>query len=262
VLPLRDRNPTVRTPVITIALIVVNVAVFLLIQKGGTLGQQDDTTLTYEHAAIPCELTQGHPLTEREIVTDTCTERRSPEVFPDKSVLLSVFVSMFLHGGWLHLGGNMLFLWVFGNNVEDSMGPGRFLAFYLICGLVAAATQVLLNPTSAAPTVGASGAISGVLGAYLIMYPRVRVHMLFIFIIFFKVFRIPAWIVLLYWFGIQVATAYLTPLQPDVSSGVAVWAHIGGFISGMLLIKLFENPELVAERNRIRSEQQWTLRSA
>ena len=120
--PLRDRNPTVRTPVITIALIVVNVAVFLLIQKGGTLGQQDDTKLTYEHAAIPCELTQGHPLTEREIVTDTCTERRSPEVFPDKSVLLSVFVSMFLHGGWLHLGGNMLFLWVFGNNVEDKLG--------------------------------------------------------------------------------------------------------------------------------------------
>ncbi len=103
---------------------------------------------------------------------------------------------MFLHGGWGHILGNAIFLWVFGNNIEDSMGPGRFLVFYLICGLVAAATQVLLNPTSAAPTVGASGAISGVLGAYLVMYPRVRVHMLFIFIIFFKVFRIPAWIVL------------------------------------------------------------------
>jgi membrane associated rhomboid family serine protease len=165
----------------------------------------------------------------------------------DRINILTPLTSMFLHGGWGHILGNAIFLWVFGNNVEDSMGPGRFLAFYLICGLVAAAAQVLLNPTSAAPTVGASGAISGVLGAYLIMYPRVR---------------IPAWIVLLYWFGIQVATAYLTPLQPDVSSGVAVWAHIGGFLSGMLLIKLFENPALVAERNRIRSEQQWTLRSA
>src|SRR5262249_44563030 len=159
----------------------------------------------------------------------------------DRANVLTPLTSMFLHGGWAHILGNAIFFWVFGNNVEDSMGPLRFLAFYLICGLVAAATQVLLNPTSAAPTVGASGAISGVLGAYLILYPKVRIHMLFIFIIFFKVFRIPAWIVLLYWFGIQVVTAYTTPMRGDVSSGgVAVWAHIGGFISGMLLIKLFE----------------------
>src|SRR5437868_15063572 len=115
-------------------------------------------------------------------------------------------ISMFLHGSWGHILGNALFFWVFGNNIEDSMGPGRFLAFYLLCGLIAAATHVLMQPTSAVPTVGASGAISGVLGAYLVLYPRVRVNMLFIFIIFFRVFAIPAWIVLIYWFGVQVVT--------------------------------------------------------
>ena len=107
---------------------------------------------------------------------------------------------MFLHGGWGHLLGNMLFFWVFGNNIEDSMGPGRFLVFYLICGLVAAGAHVLVEPASPVPTVGASGAISGVLGAYLVLYPKVRVNMLFIFIIFFKVFAIPAWLVLIWWF--------------------------------------------------------------
>jgi membrane associated rhomboid family serine protease len=142
---------------------------------------------------------------------------------------------------------------VFGNNIEDSMGPGRFLAFYLLCGLIAAATHVLVNPASAVPTVGASGAISGVLGAYLVLYPRVRVNMLFIFIIFFKVFAIPAWIVLIYWFGVQVVTAQVSP----AAGGVAVWAHIGGFISGMVLIKAFENPRLVAERNSIRDQRHW-----
>ncbi|HEY4131970.1 MAG TPA: rhomboid family intramembrane serine protease [Gemmatimonadaceae bacterium] len=165
-------------------------------------------------------------------------------------------ISMFLHGGWGHILGNALFFWVFGNNIEDSMGPGRFLAFYILCGLIAAATHVLLSPTSPVPTVGASGAISGVLGAYLILYPKVRVNMLFIFIIFFKVFAIPAWIVLIYWFGLQVLTAYATPMRPDVSSGVAVWAHIGGFVAGMILVKVFENPRLVAQRNAIRQQRQ------
>jgi membrane associated rhomboid family serine protease len=134
------------------------------------------------------------------------------------------------------------------------MGPGRFLAFYLICGLVAAGAHVLVEPASPVPTVGASGAISGVMGAYLVLYPRVRVNMLFIFIIFFKVFAIPAWIVLLWWFFIQVLTGLpqLSPTRPDVSSGVAVWAHVGGFVAGVVLIKLFENPRLVAKRDEIR----------
>jgi membrane associated rhomboid family serine protease len=140
---------------------------------------------------------------------------------------------------------------VFGNNIEDSMGPGRFLVFYLLCGLIAAATHVLTQPASPIPTVGASGAISGILGAYLVLYPKVRVNMLFIFIIFFRVFAIPAWIVLIYWFGLQLLSAYATPLNPEISSGVAVWAHIGGFVAGMVLIKLFENPQLVAQRRAL-----------
>lgn len=160
--------------------------------------------------------------------------------------------SMFLHGGWGHILGNAIFFWVFGNNVEDSMGPGRFLVFYIVCGLLAAATHVMLSPSSPVPTVGASGAISGILGGYLVLYPRVRVNMLFIFIIFFKVIALPAWLVLIWWFGVQVFSAYLSPMQPDVSAGIAVWAHIGGFVAGALLVKLFENKTLVAKRNAIR----------
>ena len=126
---------------------------------------------------------------------------------------------MFLHGGWGHLLGNALFFWVFGN-IEDSMGPGRFLVFYLVCGLAAAATHIMLQPASPIPTVGASGAISGVLGAYLVLYPKVRVNMLFFFVIFFKVIAIPAWAVLVYWFGVQLFTAIVAVA---LSGGVAVW---------------------------------------
>jgi membrane associated rhomboid family serine protease len=148
----------------------------------------------------------------------------------------------------------MIFFWVFGNNIEDSMGPGRFFVFYLLCGLVAAAVHILVAPASPIPTVGASGAISGIMGAYLVLYPLVRVNMLFIFIIFFKIFAIPAWLVLLWWFFVQVVTALpqLSPMRPEVSSGVAVWAHIGGFLAGIVLIKLFEDPVLVAKRDTIR----------
>jgi membrane associated rhomboid family serine protease len=133
------------------------------------------------------------------------------------------------------------------------MGPGRFLAFYLLCGLIAAATHVLMQPASPVPTVGASGAISGELGAYLVLYPKVRVNMLFYFLIFFRIFPIPAWIVLIYWFGVQVVTARMSP----TGGGVAVWAHIGGFVAGMVLIKVFENPRLVAQRNTIRDQRHW-----
>jgi len=134
------------------------------------------------------------------------------------------------------------------------MGPARFLAFYLICGLAAAAAHVLSQPGSPVPTVGASGAISGILGAYLILYPRVRVNMLFIFIIIIRVIPVPAWLVLIWWFAVQLITALpsLSQVNPDVSGGVAVWAHVGGFVTGMALIKLFEKPSLVAERSAAR----------
>jgi membrane associated rhomboid family serine protease len=148
---------------------------------------------------------------------------------------LTPLTSMFLHGGWLHLLGNALFFWVFGRNVEDALGRGRFLLFYLACGLVAAAAQVLSDPASAVPMVGASGAISGVMGAYLMLHPSARIRMLFIFIIFFKVFRVPAWLVLLYWFGVQVLEALpqLSGAEHAVSSGVAVMAHVAGFVAGI-----------------------------
>jgi rhomboid family protein len=143
-----------------------------------------------------------------------------------------------------------MFFWVFGNNVEDSMGRMRFLLFYLICGLAAALAHIMVQPASPVPTVGASGAISGVLGAYLVLYPRIRINMLFIFVIFWKVIAIPAWVVLIFWFLWQVISGLpeLMAVRPDVSSGVAVWAHIGGFVAGVILIKLFENPRLVARR--------------
>ena len=163
---------------------------------------------------------------------------------------LTPFTSMFLHGGWGHLLGNLMFFWVFGNNVEDSMGRIRFLLFYLICGLAAAVAHIMVEPASPIPTVGASGAISGVLGAYLVLYPRIRINMLFIFVIFWKVIAIPAWVVLLFWFAWQVLAGIpeLTAVRPDVSSGVAVWAHIGGFVAGVVLVKIFENPALVEAR--------------
>jgi membrane associated rhomboid family serine protease len=151
--------------------------------------------------------------------------------------------SMFLHGGWMHILGNCLFLWVFGNNVEDSMGRLRFLIFYVLCGLAGAATQVLASPASPVPMVGASGAISGVLGAYLWLYPRVRVRVLIgIFLV-----PLPAYLVLLSWIGMQILSAYTSRLKAE-SSGVAVWAHIGGFAAGLFLVHLFRNRGLVDER--------------
>jgi membrane associated rhomboid family serine protease len=161
--------------------------------------------------------------------------------------ILTPLTSMFLHGGWMHIIGNSLFFWVFGNNVEDSMGHGRFLVFYLICGLAAAGAHVLVSPGSPVPTVGASGAISGIMGAYLLLYPRARIRMLFILFIFFPVFEIPAWLVLLWWFAVQVISGLpeLAQVNREVSGGVAVWAHVGGFVTGVALVKLFAQRRLV-----------------
>jgi membrane associated rhomboid family serine protease len=167
--------------------------------------------------------------------------------------ILTPLTSMFLHGGWMHLIGNSLYLWVFGNNVEDSMGRFRFPIFYLLCGLAAAAAHIFVAPTSPVPTVGASGAISGILGAYLVLYPRAHVRMFFYFLIFFRVFLIPAWMVLLWWFATQVLSGLpeLMQVNPEVSGGTAFWAHVGGFVAGVLLVKPFENDALVVERKAI-----------
>jgi membrane associated rhomboid family serine protease len=173
----------------------------------------------------------------------------------------AVFSSMFMHGGWLHLITNMVFLWVFGNNVEDSMGHVRFLIFYLLAGIAAAGLHVALNSASAVPTVGASGAISGVLGAYMVLYPRVRVH---VFLPPFWIFHMRAYVVLGYWIVIQLFMG-IGNLTAGSSGGVAVWAHIGGFVTGLLLVKLFERPQLVSakregrrlDRREIREQHYW-----
>ena len=167
---------------------------------------------------------------------------------------LTPVTSMFLHGSWSHIIGNGLFLWVFGNNIEDSIGPFRFLAFYLLCGLLAAGAHMFAASASPVRTVGASGAISGVLGAYLVLYPRARVNLLFFLFIFIRVIPVPAWLALLWWFGWQVISGLpeLSQMRPDISGGVAFWAHVGGFVAGAALVKLFENPVLVARRNRLR----------
>jgi membrane associated rhomboid family serine protease len=155
---------------------------------------------------------------------------------------------MFLHGSWGHLIGNLLFLWVFGNNIEDRTGRFRFVVFYLATGLCAAGAQVLANPAAPIPMVGASGAVSGVMGAYLILYPRVRVDMLFIIFFFFRVVPLPAWVVLIWWFALQVLTGLpqLTSVDTAAQSGVAVFAHVGGFIVGVGLIFLLRDRRWVA----------------
>ena len=159
---------------------------------------------------------------------------------PDRLHLTSLFTSMFLHGGWTHILGNMLFLWVFGRNVEDLIGSGRFLVFYLVCGLAAALTQIVTNFYSPVPTIGASGAIAGVMGAYLIKFPRARIVTLIPIFFFFTTMEIPAALLLLFWFGMQFLSGIGSLTETDYSGGgVAFFAHIGGFVAGMLLIRLF-----------------------
>jgi membrane associated rhomboid family serine protease len=239
VIPLRDENPTSRPPVVTVLLIAACAAVFFLVQPGRAqiLGHaaESDTAFTVEHAAIPCELVQGHPLTVRELDrtfgpeqnADACeTHDTSRQGFPSKQVYLALLMSMFMHAGLLHIGGNMLFLWVFGNNIEDRLGPVGFLAFYLVGGLIASLGHVFADPNSTIPVVGASGAIAAVMGAYLVLFPRARVHSL-IFLGFFVFFRpLPAWLLLGFWFISQFAV--------DPSSGVAWVAHVTGFAFGVL----------------------------
>jgi membrane associated rhomboid family serine protease len=243
-IPLSDENPTIRTPAMTIALLATMAAVWVFYQGAG-LDSDMLVKSVCNLGMVPGELTH------RAALGTAVPLAPGVECIVDNDPInkFTPFTSMFLHGSWAHLLGNALFFWVFGNNVEDSMGPGRFLLFYLMCGLVAAAAHVFAEPSSAIPTVGASGAISGVLGAYLVLYPRVRVRMLFIFIIFFRVIPVPAWAVLLWWFFLQVISGVMTPMDPEVvSGGVAVWAHVGGFIAGVVLVKLFVNPELHRRR--------------
>jgi membrane associated rhomboid family serine protease len=244
-IPIGDDNPTLRTPIMTYALLAALGAVWVLIQGAG-FGEPLVRSIC-NLGLVPGELTG---LAREGVAVPmgdwACVVDREP------INLFTPLTSMFLHGGWMHLLGNALFLWVFGNNIEDSMGRFRFIVFYLVCGLAAAGAQVLMSPGSPVPMVGASGAISGVMGAYLVLYPRVRVRMLFIFIIIIRVIALPAWVVLLWWFGLQVLSGLPSLSSVEAETGVAFWAHIGGFVSGVVLVKLFENRTFAAERTRLR----------
>ena len=247
-IPLSDDNPTHDPPYMTFAILGAVIATWLVVQGGGF----NPTTLAAtvcNYGMVPGELTHLAPLNSGVPIGPNL----SCLVDDNRINLLTPVTSMFLHGGWMHLLGNCLFFWVFGNNVEDSMGRGRFLAFYLICGLAAAAAQVAVDPSSPVPTVGASGAISGVLGAYLVLYPQVRVKMLIPIVIYPLIVRMRAWVVLLWWFGVQLLSGLpqLMSLRREVSGGVAVWAHVGGFVAGVLLIRLFADGEMVRRRRTV-----------
>jgi rhomboid family protein len=228
--PYRDENETQRPAIVTGTIIAVNVLVWLFVQGAGSTVALAKSVC--ELGLIPGELTLSLPPGTRFPMGDrlVCLTDSGRQV----SHLIS---SMFLHGSWMHLLGNMWFLWIFGNNIEDSMGRLRFIVFYLLCGLAAAFGQILANPNSAIPMVGASGAISGVMGGYLVLYPRVRVYAMVFLGFFFTSVALPAWVMLGYWFVIQFVSGLLT-MAGDMG-GVAFWAHIGGFVAGVVLIKLF-----------------------
>ncbi len=204
--PIRDHNPSGRTPYVTYVLMALNIGIFLsyfaLLSDPRAIG-----AFYYEWALFPARVSSGQGFE-------------------------GLFTSMFLHGGWMHLAGNMLFLYIYGDNVEDEMGHIPYLIFYLLAGVAAGLAQVVFEPSSMVPMVGASGAIAGVMGAYLLLYPKAKVDILIIFIVFFRIFPIPAWIMLMLWFGMQFIGGI--GANPD-EGGVAYWAHAGGFVAGILL---------------------------
>ena len=211
-IPLRDVIPSRTTPGVTISIIAINIAIYLF---GLFLTDRGRDSFILAFGLVPAYFT-----------------------------LVSVFTSMFVHGGLLHLIGNMLFLWIFGDNIEDRLGHGRFIAFYVMCGIAAALAQVALNPNSLIPMVGASGAIAGVMGAYLVLYPHSRILMLFPFPVF--LFELPAVVFLGIWFVVQFLNGInqLPVFERDaISGGVAFWAHVSGFVTGVLLVLLMKRPE-------------------
>ncbi|MEE4187084.1 MAG: rhomboid family intramembrane serine protease [Roseobacter sp.] len=206
-LPIRDHNPSGRTPYVTYVLMAANIGIFL-----SYFGMMDDiramNSFYMDWGMVPARLTDG-------------------------GGFHTIISSMFLHGGFLHLAGNMLFLWIFGDNVEDELGHFNFLGFYLICGVLAALAHYALGPNSQVPTVGASGAIAGVMGGYFLLFPKAKVDILIILIVFFKILPIPAWIMLAVWFGMQ----FIGGISSNADeAGVAYWAHAGGFVAGILLL--------------------------
>jgi membrane associated rhomboid family serine protease len=219
VFPLKDDNPSSTAPVVTVALIVLNALVFVYqisLQAGGPDGARAAQAFIEEFGLVPCRL------------TGAC--RVGPEL---PLPVVTIFTSMFMHGGLFHIGGNMLYLWIFGNNVEDTLGHTRYLIFYLLSGIAAALAQTVVGPSSLVPMVGASGAISGVLGAYLVLFPGAHVTTLIVLGFFFRLVQIPAMVVLGFWIVLQVLNGLGSF---GTSGGVAFFAHIGGFVAGMGLL--------------------------
>lgn len=215
-LPLKDDNPTNTFPFVTVGLILANCFVFY---HQLTLSLPAGQKFVFQWGAIPYQIVHGEVL-------------YGPGLFPP---VLTLFSSMFLHGGFLHLIGNMLYLWIFGNNIEDTLGHFRFLIFYLLVGLSAALIQVFSDPQSTTPMIGASGAVAGILGAYLLLFPQARILTLMFIFIFIRMIRIPALIVLGFWFLVQ-----LLSITSGYETGVAFFAHIGGFVAGLILVKVFQ----------------------
>jgi membrane associated rhomboid family serine protease len=228
--PYRDENETQRAAIVTGTIILLNVVAWIFVQgAGSTLALARSVC---ELGLIPGELTLSLPPGTSFPMGDNLACATDPG-----RQVSHLITSMFLHGSWMHLLGNMWFLWIFGNNIEDSMGRPRFIAFYVLCGLAAAVAQVLATPGSPIPMVGASGAISGVMGGYLILFPKVRVYAMVPLGFFLTSVALPAWVMLGYWFLIQFVSGLLT--ASSETGGVAFWAHIGGFVAGVALIKPF-----------------------
>jgi membrane associated rhomboid family serine protease len=260
VLPLKDNIPTLRFPIVTVVLIAINVVVFVWqltasgdpgtasSQQLAAAGASERDQIVIEYGAVPREITdpgtycvpklrRGEPPP-----CGSRSEIEQEEGIEQAPWWLTVFTSMFLHADILHIAGNMLFLWVFGNNIEDSTGRPRFVAFYLLSGIVAVYAQALLDTSSTQPTIGASGAVAGVLGAYALLHPRARVLTLVFIIFLVTVVEIPAMIMLGIWFVLQFLPAVGQVAIPDVAGeggGVAYLAHVGGFLFGLALIKVF-----------------------
>jgi membrane associated rhomboid family serine protease len=232
VFPLKDNIPTLHFPVVTVSLIALNVISYFFWQRGGlTLGDPSSHHYfchLYDYAEIPYEVT--HP--GEQVGVRGCAPPTAP-------TWVTVFTAMFMHGGLLHLGGNMLFLWIFGNNVEDSMGRVKFVLFYLLGGIAATALQLVIGPDSTVPNLGASGAIAGVLGGYLILFPRARVITVIFIVFFFTIIELPALVILGFWFVQQILFGYFDLNSAGENGGVAYFAHVGGFAFGLLAIKLF-----------------------
>jgi membrane associated rhomboid family serine protease len=269
-IPLKDNIPTDRFPLVTVAIIAINVFVFLFLQGASFSGEQVDTKSVVEYGAIPyrvthpgkdCDLARVQDATTGAAGEDVVCEGTSDYVAARQAGALekvdnppwyvTIVSSMFMHGGWLHIAFNMLFLWIFGNNVEDSMGRVRYILFYLLGGLAAIAAQIAVSPSSELPTVGASGAIAAVLGGYLLLYPRARILTIVFLFFFFTFIEIPAMVMLGIWIFLQFLPAVGQLATPDVGGGggVAYWAHLGGFVFGMAAIMLF------AHRKSTRYEQ-------